>query len=244
MKYLKTHPFGVRAHFEHSVVLTFAVDKAQISALIPECLELDTYHDHTAFIAVAMVNTLNLRPKGFPQFLGSDFFLVGYRIFVRYRDKRGKSLRGLYILKTETNKKRMEVLGNLFTHYQYSTIDVSDRQEQGVRTISSKAADFEVEIIEQEGEKMLPLDSPFDNWQDARKFAGPLPHTFSFDKIDQKVLIVRGLRKHWRPEPIKVNKCYFGFLDSLRLENIKLASVFQIKNIPYEWEKGRVEKWK
>ena len=106
------------------MVLTFAIPKEQIQTFIPECLELDTFEDKWAFIAVAMVQTKDLRPKGFPKFMGNDFFLIGYRVFVKYINQEGKRLRGLYILKSETDKKKMEVLGNVFTHYNYTTTDI------------------------------------------------------------------------------------------------------------------------
>ena len=72
--FLKNHPFGVEAFFKSSLVLTFAIPKEQIQHLIPECLQLDTFNDKWAFIAVAMVQTRDLRPKGFPKIFGSDFF--------------------------------------------------------------------------------------------------------------------------------------------------------------------------
>ena len=59
MKFLKDHPFSVSAFFDRSTVLAFAVDKAQIQSLIPDCLELDTWQDKWAFIAVAFVLTKN-----------------------------------------------------------------------------------------------------------------------------------------------------------------------------------------
>ena len=117
INFLKNHPFAVEAHFDSSLVLTFAVPKDQLQNLIPECLELDTFQDKWAFIAIAMVQTSGLRPKGFPKFMGNDFFLIGYRIFVRYTNNAGKRLRGLYIIKSQTDKKKMEFFGNIFTHY-------------------------------------------------------------------------------------------------------------------------------
>ena len=98
LSFLKNHPFAVEAFFESSLVLTFAIPKSQVQDLIPECLELDTFNDKWAFIAVAMVQTKALRPKGFPKIVGNDFFLIGYRVFVRFTTHAGKSLRGLYIL--------------------------------------------------------------------------------------------------------------------------------------------------
>ena len=124
MKFLKNHPFAVEAYFENSTVLTFAVPKKELTNLIPPCLELDTFQDKWAFIALAMVQTRHLRPAGFPKFMGNNFFLIGYRIFVRYTSQKQKRLRGLYILKSETDKKKMEMLGNIFTHYNYSTTDI------------------------------------------------------------------------------------------------------------------------
>src|SRR5258708_3652916 len=67
--FLKNHPFAVEAFFESSLVFTFAMPKEQIQHLIPECLELDTLNCKWAFIAVAMVETKALRPKGFPKIL-------------------------------------------------------------------------------------------------------------------------------------------------------------------------------
>src|SRR6185295_4399693 len=120
LSFLKNHPFAVEAFFESSLVLTFAIPKEQLQALIPECLELDTLNDQWAFIAVAMVRTKSLRPKGFPKIMGNDFFLIGYRVFVRYTNQAGKRLRGLYILRSETDRRRMALLGNIFTHYNYT----------------------------------------------------------------------------------------------------------------------------
>ena len=56
LAFLKDHPFAVEAYFEHSIVLTFAVPKEALSALIPDCLTLDTFQDQWAFIAMAMVS--------------------------------------------------------------------------------------------------------------------------------------------------------------------------------------------
>src|SRR5688572_6346184 len=122
--FLKNHPFAVEAFFESSLVLTFAVSKEQLQNLIPECLELDTFDQKWAFVAAAMVQTEGLRPKGFPKIFGRNFFLIGYRVFVRYTDGAGKRARGLYILKSETDKKAMEFFGNIFTHYNYATTDI------------------------------------------------------------------------------------------------------------------------
>src|SRR5690606_12826222 len=144
MNFLKNHPFSVEAFFDSSLVLTFAVPKEQLQKFIPECLELDTFQDKWAFVAVAMVQTSALRPKGFPKFSGNSFFLIGYRIFVRYTNNAEKRLRGLYIIKSETDKKKMEFLGNIFTHYNYTTTDIQQITNGNFRTIKSEKSKFKI----------------------------------------------------------------------------------------------------
>jgi len=242
--YLKNHPFAVEAHFDTSLVLTFAVLKEDIEHLIPECLELDVFHEKWAFIAVAMVDTKKLRPKGFPKILGNDFFLIGYRIFVRYKNNMGKNLRGLFIIKSETDKKKMELLGNFFTHYNYSTTDIQKSFNNNNTIIKSIKSNFKIELDTKNDQVDLPQNSPFTDWKEARKFAGPLPFTFTYDNNSKKVLIIEGVRQNWTPIPLKVIDYNFKFLDSLNIKSIILANAFIINNIPYYWKKGKIENWK
>ncbi len=244
LSFLKNHPFAVEAFFESSIVLTFAIPKEQIQSIIPPCLELDTFNDTLAFIAVAMVQTTHLRPKGFPKILGNDFFLIGYRVFVRYINNAGKRLRGLYILKSETDKRKMELLGNFFTHYKYTTTDIHQTKKNGTLEISSINSDFKIFIDTSDKENIsLPDGSPFTDWKEARRFAGPLPYTFTYNPETKKVLIIEGVRENWLPMPVSVLDYSFSFLDKLKLHDIILANAFIIQNIPYYWKKGKIEQW-
>jgi uncharacterized protein YqjF (DUF2071 family) len=241
--FLKNHPFAVEAFFESSLVLTFAVSKEELQHLIPECLTPDTFNDKWAFIAVAMVQTKGLKPKRFPAVLGNNFFLIGYRVFVRYKNNEGKRLRGLYILKSETDKKKMEFLGNIFTHYNYTSTDIVQSKKDGLINIKSIKSNFEIEIETDNKDISLPSGSPFKDWKEARKFAGPLPFTFTYDSKTKNVLIIEGVRENWQPSPVKVINYAITFLDSLKLTTIRLANAFIVENIPYSWKKGRIEKW-
>ena len=243
MKFLKNHPFAVETHFDTSIVLSYAIAKKELRNLIPECLELDLYDDKWGFIALAMVKTKDLRPKGFPQFLGNDFFLIGYRIFVRYTDKRGKRLRGLYILKSETNKNKMSFFGNIFTHYNYTTTDINYLKDGENLNIRSKKSDLDVTIHTEKVDVKLPKMSPFEDWKEARRFAGPLPFTFTYNEDKKEILIIEGIRQNWKPKPVHIVKADVGFVKNKRFKDIHLANAFVVTNIPYYWKKGKKEQW-
>lgn len=242
--FLKAHPFAVEAYFDRSLVLTYAFPKAALQSLIPECLQLDTHNDQWAFLAIAMVQTRKLRPKGFPAFLGNDFFLIGYRVFVRYIDNRGKRLRGLYILKSETDSARMAFLGNILTRYAYTTTDISQHASEGSYSLISKKSGIRVEVDWSHPDPSLPEASPFQDWKEARRFAGPLPYTFSYDGQTRKVWIVEGQRQFWEPRPVRVLQHKAAFLNKPPFYPAQLASAFIVEGIPYHWKKARVELWK
>jgi hypothetical protein len=180
-----------------------------------------------------------------PKIFGRNFFLVGYRIFVRYTDDAGKRVRGLYILKSETDKKSMEFFGNIFTHYRYATTDIQKNVSENLIEIKSSKSGFRV-VIENFGDEeriALPENSPFADWKEARRYAGPLPFTFSYFSERKEVLVVEGVRQNWKPRAVKVESYHFSFLNELKLFNIKLANAFIIENVPYYWKKGRIEQW-
>jgi len=241
--FLQDHPFAVSAYFESSLVLTYAVKKEELLKYIPECLEPDTLHDEYAFIAVAMVQTRSLRPKGFPGFLGNDFFLLGYRVFVKYHTNAGKRLRGLYILRSQTNKRKMQTMGNIFTHYNYSTIDVDWSIKNDQYKIHSDLGKLNIEVDLGNQSPSLPTGTPFTDWKEARRYAGPLPFTFTYNQPKKEVLIIEGVRENWKPRPVEVLKHEVGFIDELNLPGAILANAFIIENIPYYWKKGRKETW-
>lgn len=239
---IKDHPFPVETFFENSLVLTYAVPKEELEPFIPECLSLDTLNNTWAFLAIALVKTKALRPKGMPEFMGNDFILAGYRVFVRYNDSHGKRLRGLYILRSQTNKKKMEFWGNVFTHYNYTTTDIEFKDNSKSITVFSEGSNINIKV--NRGENVgLPKGSPFSDWREARKFAGPLPFTFTYTKQTKEVLIIEGVRKNWSPTPVEIVKDEIGFITEKKFKGIVRANAFMVENLPYYWKKGRKDKW-
>jgi hypothetical protein len=111
---LKRHPFPVVARFDRVVAVSFAFPEEALRAMVPRGLVIDSYEGF-GFVTVALVWTRNLRPAGFPEMLGRDFFLAGTQIFTRLEDATGRRLRGLKIIRCETDKRTMVWAGNLIT---------------------------------------------------------------------------------------------------------------------------------
>lgn len=242
---LNRHPFPVTAFFEKSVVLTYAIPRTAGEGLISPPFELDCYREH-AFLAVAFVKVRSLRPSIFPRWIGRDFLLAGYRIFVRYRGVDGRRRRGLQILRSETDRRSMVLLGNMLTNYHYRLTSMEFHQDEDHLRINNSHG---LSISAQEELKVaLPPHSPFPDWRTARRFAGPMPFTFSSNPANQTVTTVEGVREEWDPTPLTILQAQVPFIDECGLgaegpNPARLASAFAVTDIPYHWKAGQTEPW-
>ncbi len=243
---MRNNPFAIDAFFRRSLVLAYAVPKAGLEPLLDPGLELDGYAGY-GFIAIALVETERLRPSFLPATFGRSLFFAGYRIFVRHRRADGRRLRGLKILRSDTDRRSMVATGNLMTRYRWHAARVvshheGDRWQLDVKTPDG-AADVHV-VANLEGEaSTLPPGSPFRSLEDARRFAGPMPYTFGYDDATRTMVSVKGVREAWDPAPVHIEAATSSFLQRppfAALEPV-LANAFYVENIPYRWQRGHVE---
>jgi hypothetical protein len=234
---LRRHPISVSAHFRHSLVLAYALPPSALESLLPPTLELDRHGD-LGFAAAAFVQTENMRPSFLPRPLGLDFFLAGYRIFVRVAGR--PSLRGLYILRSDTDRRLLTFLGNALTSYRYRTVDASCRSESGRLEIQVRpGAHVTADLTRRPAP--LPPSTPFANLAEARRFAGPLPYTFHHEPETGLLLSVRGVRSAWNPEPVSVQVDELAFFAAERFGvEPRLANAFYVGGIDYRWERGKL----
>ncbi len=241
---LRRHPIPISAFLRRSLVLTYAFPQEELRPLLYPHLELDSFEGH-GFLAVAMVETEKLRPSFLPSPLGIDFFLLGYRIFVRYTTLSGKKLRGLQVIRSETDSKLLVRAGDLLTHYRYSlirpTVELGDGR---MRVVVARDGVTKLEVTARLDEPELPETSLFSSAKEARRFEGPMPFTFSYEPETGSVVRVEGVRREWDPRLVKAEVAVPPDFPSfgLRPGSARLVSAFCLENVPYRWKRGVVER--
>ena len=238
---LKRHHFVMDAYFRRSLVLTYAFPAAELEPLLEPGLTLDTEAGY-GFLAIAMVETERLRPAGLPACFGARFFLSGYRIFTRLGGGRG-SLRGLQILRSYADRRPMVIGANLLTHYRYRHCRARITEQSGGLHYSVRTADgaADLDVVARPGASLeTGFGAPFTDAKSARRFAGPLPYTFSYEPETHSLIRVRGVRQHWDPQPVTAQVTRNAFLDwePLRGAGGALAAAFTVESVDYRWERG------
>jgi hypothetical protein len=234
----RRHPFDVEAHFDFSLVLAYALPAPALEPLLAPGLELDRVGD-LGILAVALVQTRNLRPAGWPHAMGVDFFLSGYRVFARLRDR--PSIRGLRILRSDADSRLMTWAGNLFTRYGYELCRANASRHDRMLSVSVEGpASLRLEADLQPA-NAPPAGSPFRNLDEARRFAGPLPNTFGWEPESRSLVIVGSTRVNWEPVPVTVDVKHLSFLDRFSAFNPRLANAFYVEHVDYRWKRGVLE---
>ncbi len=245
---LRRHPLPMRTRFGHSLVLTYALPPTVLSPMLSPGLSLDTYRgpDGTehAFVAVGIVSALRLRPAPLPATCGVDYVLTGYRIFTRFPTPAGGTMRGLQILRSDTDRRLMALGGNLLTRYHYRLarmrFETSGSRLSAVVHSRDGRADLALTADLASRPAPLPAGSPFASTADARRFAGPLPYTFDYEAGSESVVVVKAYRTEWRPEPIAVNVSRLTFFTHGPFSGAHpvLANAFHVTDLDYGWHRG------
>ena len=179
-----------------------------------------------------------------PAALGRDAVLTGYRIFTRFPTPGGRAMRGLYILRSDSQQRLIVVVGNLLTRYRYRLGSVRLTVDSGRlhATVDSRdgAADLAVTADLGSVPARLPPGSPFADDAAARRFAGPLPYTFHHEAATDSIVVVKAHRSTWRPEPIAVTVTRATFLRQGPFADTEpvLAQAFHVSGIDYGWHRG------
>jgi hypothetical protein len=243
---LRRHPIEIAAFFRHSLVLTYAFPRDLLLPLLPPGLILDELGNF-GFLAVALVQTKSLRPAILPAALGADFFLAGYRIFVRFKTSGGRTVRGLRILRSDTDSRSMVLFGNMLTHYGYRRAGVvlqEKADELNIKIVSSDgSADLHVIARIDQPAAELPSGSPFNDLHQARLFAGPLPYTFDYEAETHSIIMIEGVRQTWKPQPVHVEVLQNTFLEQAPFCQARpiLANAFHVRDVDYRWRRGMRE---
>jgi hypothetical protein len=248
-------------HVQHNLMLAYAWPRALLEPLIPAELELDTYPDSRTgagsgadlgFVAIALIRAEGLRPRALPRALGGDHVLTGYRVFVRWRAG-DRAIRGLFILRSDTDSDAMARFGELFTRHPFRRADIrfDERPEAIEIEIATPGAEADLHVVADLTSRPAPLPtgSPFRSLHDAWHFAGPLPHSFLRDGDgdgeraggDGEIVMIEGARSSWEPQPIAVDVRELTFFERepFARHEPTLANAFHASDVEYVWERSR-----
>ena len=244
-----TLPIAMKGRLADCVLMSYRTPAHTVCRLVPRCMELVT-RDGWAFWNVVACRVEAMRPTCVAACLGVTYNHVAYRLLVRARTADGRTLDGLYFVRSDADSSLVGRFGNLLTDFQFHTAEVElSRGRDGAGDVLTLAvhgreerADALVRIATADGHApAADRGSPFRSAADAEQFLKYRPLGLSVDRDARYVHLAEVTRDEsaWSERPVRVIEAHWRFFDALGQDDVHLERATRVDPLDYRWRIGR-----
>lgn len=238
----------VQTVWAEALSLNYAVDPDALAKVLPAPLEPEL-HRGTAWVQVLMSSLREMRPQGLAGLAGFNFYQVSYRAAVRYRNARGRSRRGGYFVRSETNDALMRRIGNTLAEFKFHAFGEADmlmaREGDRLTFAVDPLPDFPggklVGVLNTQPLAGPPVGSV---WPSLESLQDPLVECYdAFGVADGYMYVLTIDRGPWNARFVQPVELYCEAMqDGMFAGHARLDSVLHLRECPYRWRKLRRER--
>ncbi len=229
------------------LLLSYRTPQASVEPLVPAPLTLIT-RDDWAFWNIVACRIEAMRPNGLPAPFGISYHHVAYRLLVRAGLADGRTVTGLYFVRSDADSFWVAKLGNLASDFRFHPAaihhmtDVSQLTFTVNNTVAARA-DARVRVAANEAPP-LGCDSCFSSLAEAKDFLRYQPLGLSCDGRGQWMRFAEVFRDEslWNERAVTVRDAYWAFFDALGQTDARLELATRVAPIDYRWRLGRRER--
>jgi hypothetical protein len=225
----------IHGYIDRRILINFTVDPKVVEKIIPFPFRPKTYKDK-AIVGICLIRLKNIKPKGFPDFVGINSENGAHRIAVEWNEN-GELKSGVYIPRRDTSLKlNTFVGGRLFSGKNYYA-KFNVKENNGNYHIAFKSSDDTEISIDASETKLFNSKSIFETLDNASDFFenGDLGYSPNKEKFD-------GLRLKaykWEVSPLEVSNVTSSFFENEEIfpkGSVTFDNALLMKNIEHEWE--------
>ena len=217
MEILKKLPIKYVGELHQVRLINFSVEKEEALPYLPQGLKVRDYHGR-ALISMVNVKLRNMRPDFLPKPLHFDYQHIGFRLLIDDAPYSDGAAKGIYFLRSFTDKALMVQGGSWLTNYKLEKA-----------TIKSSGNNFELRQGSNYLKYALQDKTPPHLNPELKEVVGALDRAYSY--IDKELVRVQIMRERW---PIEWVTCE-GF-DTNYFKTARFEGAFQVREvIHYQW---------
>jgi len=217
------------------ILINFTADPSDVEKIVPFPFRPKIYKGK-AIVGICLIRLKNIKPKGFPDFIGVNSENGAHRIAVEW-DENGETKTGVYIPRRDTSLKLNAMLGGRLFPGKHYQAKFNVKEANGNFHISFKSSDHTETLIEANEAEKFNHNSIFETLETASNFFkngsyGYSPHKNSFDGLQLKTY-------KWEVNPLKVLKVSSTFFENQHIfpkGSVVFDNALLMKNIEHEWK--------
>ena len=225
----------IHGYIDRRILINFTADPKVVEKITPYPFKPKLYNGK-AIVGICLIRLKNIKPKGFPDFIGVNSENGAHRIAVEWDCNEG-IMSGVYIPRRDTSLKlNAFVGGRIFPGRHYYT-QFNVKENNGNYHIDFKSSDGTEILIDATETTIFSSKSIFETLKNASDFfeKGDLGYSPNNDKFD-------GLRLkayQWEVRPLEVLKVKSSFFENEELfpkGSVTFDNALLMTNIEHEWK--------
>jgi len=225
----------IHGYIDRRILINFTADPKAVEKIVPFPFKPKIYNGK-AIVGICLIRLKNIKPKGFPDFVGVNSENGAHRIAVEW-DEKGETKSGVYIPRRDTSSKLNTCIGGRIfpgKHY-YAKFNV--KENNGNYHIDFKSSDDTEILIDATEINSFSDKSIFETLNNASDFFenGELGYSPNKDKLE-------GLRLKaykWEVKPLNVLKVKSSFFENEEIfpkGSVTFDNALVMTKIEHEWK--------
>ncbi|MBL7704159.1 MAG: DUF2071 domain-containing protein [Taibaiella sp.] len=225
----------IQGIIERRLLINFVAEPEYVQQILPAPFRPKLYKGKS-IAGICLIRFKQLRPKGFPEFLGISSENGAHRIAVEWEEK-GRMQQGVYIPRRDTSLKLNTLLGGrLFPgkHYLAKFNVVTDQDHYHIDFTSSDQMHLAIDARKTD---QFATDSIFETLANVSAFfeQGSIGYSPNGDCYEGLQLQTR----QWQVQPLKVERIRSAFFEDRNIfpeGSIQFDNAILMENIVHEWK--------
>ena len=225
----------IHGYIDRRILINFTADPKSVAKIIPFPFRPKIYKDK-AIVGICLIRLKDIKPKGFPDFVGVNSENGAHRIAVEWEEN-DETKSGVYIPRRDTSLKLNAFVGGRIFPGKHYLAKFNVKEQDGNYHIDFKSSDDTETSIDATETKLFNNQSIFETLENASSFFenGDLGYSPSKDKFD-------GLRLkayHLEVQPLEVSNVKSTFFENEEIfpkGTVNFDNALLMTNIEHEWK--------
>lgn len=230
----------IHGYIDRRILINYTADPKDVEKILPSPFRPKIYKDK-AIVGICLIRLKDIKPKGFPDFLGINSENGAHRIAVEW-DEDAEVKSGVYIPRRDTSLRLNTLVGGrLFPGKSYLA-KFNIEEKDGNYHIDFKSSDDTEISIDASETSIFNVNSIFENLKTASDFfeKGDLGYSPNKEKFE-------GLKLHayeWKVKPLEVLNIKSSFFEDENIfpkGSVKFDNALLMTNIAHEWKTAKTK---
>jgi hypothetical protein len=224
----------IKGVIDRRILINFTSDPAVVAAILPPPFRPKLYQNR-ALVGICLIRLKNIKPKGFPAFMGLSSENGAHRIAIEWEES-GQVKEGVFVPRRDTSLKLNACVGGRLFPGKHYLADFKVQEADGKYAVELLSADGTTVAIAAAESEAFEANSIFGTLENASGFfergeVGYSPNGAKFDGL-------RLQTKQWLVKPLRVSQVQSSFFENESIfpkGSVKFDNALLMTKIEHEW---------